>query len=64
VYTVDSSIPNRLGFRFTGNRGRLLENALFLELKRRGCDVYYFSWKNECDFLIKEKDAFLSIGDP
>lgn len=55
VYAVDNSIPNRLGFRFTGNRGRLLENALFLELKRRGCDVYYFSGKNECDFLIKDK---------
>lgn len=54
VYAVDNSIPNRLGFRFTGNRGRLLENALFLELKRRGCDVWYFSGKNECDFLIRE----------
>ena len=54
VYAVDNSIPNRLGFRFTENRGRLLENAVFMELKRKGCEVYYFSGKNECDFLIKE----------
>jgi len=54
IPAVDNSIPNRLGFRFTANRGRLLENAVFLELKRRGCEVYYFSGKNECDFLIRD----------
>lgn len=54
VFGVDNVIPNRLGFRFSENRGRLLENAVFIELKRRGCDLYYFSGKCECDFLIKE----------
>jgi predicted AAA+ superfamily ATPase len=33
---------------------RLLENAVFIELMSRGCELYYFSGKNECDFLIKE----------
>ncbi|MDO5615024.1 MAG: DUF4143 domain-containing protein [Cruoricaptor ignavus] len=36
------------------NKGRLLENIVFLELLRRGREVYYFSGKNECDFLVKE----------
>jgi predicted AAA+ superfamily ATPase len=54
VFAVDNAIPNRLGFRFSKNRGRLLENAVFIELQRRGCEVYYFSGKQECDFLIKE----------
>lgn len=54
VYAVDNAIPNRLGFRFSENKGRLLENAVFIELKRRGCEIYYFSDKYECDFLIKE----------
>lgn len=54
VYAVDNVIPNRLGFRFSENKGRLLENAVFIELKRRGCEIFYFSGKNECDFLIKE----------
>jgi predicted AAA+ superfamily ATPase len=54
VFAVDNAIPNRLGFRFSENRGRLLENAVFIELQRRGCEVYYFSGKQECDFLIKE----------
>lgn len=54
VFAVDTVIPNRLGFRFSENKGRLLENAVFIELKRRGREIFYFSGKNECDFLIKE----------
>lgn len=54
VYAVDNAIPNRLGFRFSENRGRLLENAVFVELKRRGCELFYFSEKFECDFLVKK----------
>jgi uncharacterized protein len=54
VFAIDNSIPNRLGFRFSENKGRLLENAVFIELKRRGCELYYFSEKYECDFLVKE----------
>lgn len=54
VYAVDNAIPNRLGFRFSENKGRLLENLIFIELQRRGCELYYFSEKYECNFLIKE----------
>lgn len=54
VFAVDNAIPNRLGFRFSENKGRLLENAVFIELQRRGCELYYFSEKYECDFLVKE----------
>jgi predicted AAA+ superfamily ATPase len=50
----DIAIPNRLGFRFSENKGRLLENAVFVELKRRGCELYYYSEKTDCDFLVKE----------
>ena len=53
-YAVDNAIPNRLGFRFTENKGRLLENVVFIELQRRGCELYYSSEKYECDFLVKE----------
>ncbi|MDD2345511.1 MAG: ATP-binding protein [Bacteroidales bacterium] len=54
VYCVDNSIANNIGLRFSDNLGRLFENMIFLELKRRGKEVYYFSVKNECDFLIKD----------
>lgn len=53
VYGIDTGIVNAVAFQFSENKGRLLENAVFLELKRRYKDIYYFEGKNECDFIIK-----------
>jgi len=41
------------GLTFTPNKGRNLENTVFIELKRKGNEVYYYANKNECDFVIK-----------
>lgn len=53
-YFIDQALVTRLGFLFSEEKGRLLENIVFIELKRRGHEIYYFSGKNECDFLIRE----------
>ena len=31
-----------------------LENIVFIELKRRGYDVFYHADKKECDFVVRE----------
>lgn len=54
AYTIDTGFSNRLGFSFSQNKGRILENAVLLELRRRGHEVFYHSGKYECDFLIRE----------
>ncbi|MEA4839914.1 MAG: ATP-binding protein [Bacteroidales bacterium] len=54
VYTADHAFVTRLGFNFSENKGRILENIVYIELLRRGCEVYYYSGNNECDFLIKK----------
>ena len=54
VYTIDPAVTHRLGFNFSRNKGRVLENMIFIELLRRGKEVYYHTGKNECDFLVKE----------
>lgn len=54
VYAIDPAISNRLGFNFSENKGRILENIIYLELLRRGKEVYYHAGNNECDFLVKE----------
>ncbi|MCF8309573.1 MAG: DUF4143 domain-containing protein [Bacteroidales bacterium] len=41
-------------FTFSENKGRLLENTVFLELKRQGHEVYYHKENHECDFVIRQ----------
>src|ERR1035437_1144652 len=54
VFTIDQAFAHRLGFHFSENKGRILENIVFLELLRRGKEVYYHSAKKECDFVVKK----------
>lgn len=55
VYCIDNGFIAKAGFRFSDDKGKMLENLVFIELKRRNQEVYYFSGKKECDFIIKEK---------
>src|SRR5690606_41519610 len=48
VYFIDHALAKLVGFRHTEDRGRLLENQVFIELKRRGLDVYYHKEEEEC----------------
>jgi len=61
VYAIDVGLANTVGFRFNQNMGRLAENLVFLELKRKemlGSNLEIYYWKDvnhrEVDFLIKE----------
>jgi len=56
LYLIDNGLAKQLGFSFSENSGKLLENQVFLELKRRNKELFYFQEKNECDFLVKEKN--------
>ena len=53
IYLIDNALMHSIGFHPTENTGPLLENLVFIELIRRGLDVYYYSDKNECDFIIR-----------
>ena len=54
VYFIDNAIIRRIGFNATDNIGISLENLVFIELKRRGCDIFYSSGKKECDFVVRQ----------
>lgn len=54
VYVCDTGFFNNVGFKFSGDIGRVYENVVFVELKRRCDEIYYWKNKFECDFLIKE----------
>lgn len=54
-FVVDNGMRNVVSFRFSGDRGRMLENLVFIELKRRGHPVFFWREKRECDFLIEKE---------
>ena len=54
VYVIDSGLLNALDFKFSDDTGKALEQAVFLELKRREKEIYFFKDKSECDFIVKK----------
>jgi len=54
VYCIDNGLAKYLGFRITSDSGKLLENLVFLALKRKKKEIYYYSGKRECDFVLRE----------
>lgn len=54
VYCIDTGLRNAVSFVFMENLGRLMENAVFLELKRWGKEIFYWKGRKEIDFLVKE----------
>ena len=41
AYCIDNGFLTSVGFRFSEDRGRLLENFVAVELRRRGKEIYY-----------------------
>ena len=55
VYAIDNALVSRLGFHFSGEEGRLLENMVYIELRRRGGEIFYHnSGSAECDFVVRD----------
>ncbi len=60
VYSIDTGFFNFLGFKISENFGRLMENAVAIELVRRrefypNLEIFYLKINDkEVDFLIKE----------
>lgn len=53
IYSIDTGLANAVAFKFSDNIGANLENVIFIELKRRGKEIFYFRDKKECDFVVR-----------
>jgi len=51
-FAIDNGFSNLVAFRFSQNKGKLLENVVFVELKRRYGNIYYQHNNAECDFIV------------
>lgn len=68
IYCIDNGLVESVAFQFSKNKGKFLENLVFLELKRRYPEIYYYKTANnlEVDFLVKSgrKDiALIQVAD-
>jgi len=56
VYSIDNGFSSNNSASFSKDYGKMLENLVFLNLRKKYKNIFYFQEKNECDFVIKEKD--------
>lgn len=56
VYVIDTGLINANTLSFSKDIGRILENAVYLNLRRKNKKIFYFKEDNECDFLIKKQN--------
>ena len=62
IYVIDPGIIKIASTSFTEDRGRLLENLVFWELRRRGKKLYYFNEnKAECDFVVMKNEKIEQV---
>ncbi|MBU1930845.1 ATP-binding protein [Candidatus Micrarchaeota archaeon] len=55
VYSIDNGLSAANSISFSKDRGRMLENQVFLYLRRKYREIFYFKEEGECDFVFKEK---------
>ena len=55
VYVTDLGIYHQIKTTFTEDYGRQLENAVFLHLRRKHQEIFYFNKQGECDFVLLNK---------
>jgi len=56
VYCIDNGIIETNSVSFSEDNGRLLENMVYLFLRRQTSEIYYYAGKKECDFVVLKND--------
>jgi len=64
TYCIDTGLASAVGFTFSANRGRLLENLVFLALRRKTSNIYYYTTPTglEVDFYLPEHRQFIQVA--
>ncbi len=71
IYCIDNGLLNAVTFHYSGDKGKLLENSIGIELLKQGQEVFFYRDNVECDFLLAGQDAIraavqvcLSLKEP
>jgi len=60
IYIADNGFFE-LGFNFSSNKGKLLENLVFNELQKSGYEIYFYNKNIECDFICKKDNKTIAL---
>jgi predicted AAA+ superfamily ATPase len=63
IYAIDLGLVNAVGFQFSPNTGKMLENLVFLALRRQTDQIYYYLSPDnyEVDFYLPERRQAIQI---
>jgi len=61
IYVIDTGLRSAIALDFSKNRGQNIENIVFVELKRRQKEVFFYKTKEnyEVDFVLQENPVKL-----
>jgi predicted AAA+ superfamily ATPase len=64
IYCSDTGLAQAIAFSFSKNKGKYLENAVYLALRRQYEDIYYYKTKaeKEVDFYIPTKQLLIQTS--
>lgn len=64
IYGIDTGLAASVGFSFSKNSGKLMENAVFLKLRRKTKDIYYYKTAQdyEVDFFLPKEKTFIQVS--
>lgn len=60
VYSIDNGLSNVNSASFSADKGKMLENMVYVSLRAAGRQIFYFQEKGECDFVIKERNKIVT----
>ena len=61
VYAIDNGLINANSLSFSEDKGRILENAVYIHLRNQGIKMYYFREKRECDFVLFKQEKCVKV---
>lgn len=60
IYAIDTGLIDANTLSFNEDLGRILENVVYIELRRRYKEIYYHRNDQECDFVVRKENGLWS----
>jgi len=64
IYGIDTGLIQSVGFSFSENKGKLMENIVYLQLRKKYHDVYYYKTSEdyEVDFFVPKEGFLIQVS--